>query len=331
MKTNRQLLSSSLSAFNRVKADKLTLGTQSINQKKLTRRVKNVLELVFYYGVLLSLSFVFLFPMMYMFSQSFMTAGDVTDATVQWVPRTLSLEHYVYAYEHLRYVKAFVSSSVISLVPALIQVFSCAIVGYGFARYRFPGYKLCLALVLFTFLVPPQTIVVPLYMFFSDLGWINSYYPFIVPAIFGHGLRGALFVLIFVQFFKKLPFQLEEAARIDGAGAFRTFWMIMFPLSKPAVIVVFLFSLVWHWNDVFQPNLYLLTPDYYNLSQFLAIMNGEGEKDLALTQAVMAQAPTNFNRMMAGALMMLLPILLLYLFTQRYFVESVERTGIAGD
>ena len=224
-----------------------------------------------------------------------------------------------------------------SLIPALIQIFSCAIVGYGFARYRFPGHTLCLALVLFTFLVPPQTIVVPLYMFFSNFEWINTYFPFIVPPLFGHGLRGALFVLIFMQFFRGLPHQLEESARIDGAGAFRTFWTIMLPLARSAMLVVFLFSLVWHWNDTFQPGLYLTLNEHFNLTQMLAVMNGQGEAAKAAgtggtaMASVLADVPTFMNRVMAGALLTILPMLILYMFTQRYFVESLERTGIAGD
>jgi len=252
------------------------------------------------------------------------------------VPKSFSLANYGFAYNALIYMKSFGNSLMTSLVPALIQIVSCAIVGYGFARYYFPGKGLCLALVMFTFLVPPQTIVVPLYIFFSDLGAINTYVPFWAPAMFGHGLRGALFVLIFTQFFRGLPHQLEEAARIDGAGAFRTFWSIMLPLAKPAMLVVFLFSLVWHWNDMFQPGLFVFQSDNFNLTQQLGIMNGQGEQELAFgtgtsSSDAIVQIPTYANRVMAGALMTILPILVLYLFTQRYFVESVERTGIAGE
>ncbi len=303
------------------------------------RRIRETVSKLFLYVVLLSLSFVFVYPMLYIFSQSLMQAADVADATVQWIPKELSFQNYVFAFERLAYWKSFLNSAVISLGPALIQIVSCAVVGYGFARYRFPGYNVCLALVLFTFLVPPETIVVPLFVFFSDLGWINTYLPFLVPSLFGHGLRGALFVLIFMQFFRGMPHELEEAARIDGAGAFRTFWTIMLPLARPAMLVVFLFSLVWHWNDVFEPNLYIMLNEHFNLTQQLAILNGEGQLELAQANAantvnragVIGQAPTNLNRVMAGSLLTILPMLILYLFTQRYFVESVERTGIAGE
>lgn len=302
----------------------------------LKRRFRVVAAVTFHYVLLFGLSFVFIYPMLYMFSKSLMTPADLTDASVQWLPKKLSFSNYEYAFEELVFVKSFFNSMVTSLIPALIQILSCAIAGYGLARYRFPGYTLLLGMVLFSFLIPPQTIVVPLYMLFSDMNWINTYLPYIVPPLFGHGLRGALFVLIFMQFFRGLPYQMEEAARIDGASAFRTFWSIMMPLARPAMLVVFLFSLVWHWNDLFQPSLYTMLNENFNLTQYLSIMDGKGEQELSqglggAASDLVGLAPTFQNRVMAGALMTILPMLLLYLFTQRYFVEGVERAGIAGE
>ncbi len=300
------------------------------------RKVRSFGTHLFHYAVLASLSFVFIYPMLYIVSQSLMQANDIADATVKWIPKELSFEHYRFAFDRLNFWKSFMNSVFTSLGPAVLQIVSCAIVGYGFARYRFPGHTPLLGLVLFTFLVPPQTIVVPLYMFFSDLGWINTVLPFLVPSAFGHGLRGALFVLIFIQFFSGLPSQLEESARIDGARAFRTFRSIMLPLAGPAMLVVFLFSVVWHWNDIFQPNLYLMLTDHYNLPQRLMILDTQGEQRLSDAQKMMGggligSVPTNYNRSMAGALLTILPLVILYGYAQRYFVESLERTGLAGD
>lgn len=309
---------------------------RALARKLPARKVRSFGSNLFHYAVLASLSFVFIYPMLYIVSQSFMQANDIADATVKWIPKELSFEHFRFAFDRLNFWGSFMNSTVTSLGPAVLQIVSCAIVGYGFARYRFPGHTLLLGLVLFTFLVPPQTIVVPLYMFFSDLGWINTVLPFLVPSAFGHGLRGALFVLIFIQFFRGLPFQLEESARIDGAGAFRTFRSIMLPLAGPAMLVVFLFSVVWHWNDVFQPNLYLMLTDHYNLPQRLMILDTQGEQRLSDAQKLMGggligSVPTNYNRSMAGALLTILPLVILYGYAQRYFVESLERTGLAGD
>jgi len=333
MTINRDAVASQVSAFKRIAADKKAAADPL--RRAAVRRAKTFVSQLFVYSVLLSLAFVFIYPMLFIFSKSLMQAGDVTDATVRWIPKQLSFANYVYAFKQLDFWRSFTNSTIISLGSAVVQIVSCAVVGYGFARFRFPGRGLWLALVLFTFLVPPQTIIVPLFLQFSNLGWLNTYFPFIVPGLFGHGLKGALFVLIFIQFFRKLPIQLEEAALIDGAGAFRTFRSIMFPLARPAMLVVFLFSLVWHWSDTYEPTMYLMDPGKFNISQQLSILNGEGQeegaKQLAATKSVIGEPPTKVNRVMAGTLLSILPILALYLFTQRYFVESVERTGIAGD
>jgi multiple sugar transport system permease protein len=301
------------------------------------KRLRSWLGHAFYYLVLLSLSFVFLYPLLFMISKSLMRSQDAADATVHWIPKGFSLQNYVIAFQEIHYWQGFTNSVIISLGSAILQIVSCSLIGYGFARYRFPGHAFWLALVLFTFLVPPQTIVVPLYIFFSDLNWINTYFPFIFPALFGHGLKGALFVLIFIQFYRRLPHVFEEAARIDGAGAFRTYWRIMFPLAKPAMLVVFLFSVVWHWNDLFEPSTYLFLPKYLNLAQNMAVFNGEANmqvnqmSQMVSATAAIGMAPTLLNQIMAAVLLTILPILLLYLFVQKHFVESVERSGIAGE
>ncbi|GIP16480.1 transporter [Paenibacillus montaniterrae] len=300
------------------------------------KKSKNFVGNAFYYFVLLSLAFIFLYPLLYMVSKSLMQTWDVADATVRWIPHELNFHNYRVAFTEMKYWQGFSNSMIISFGSALLQIVSCSMIGYGFARYRFPLYGVWFVLLIFTFLVPPQTIVVPLYMFFSDLGWINTHLPFIVPAAFGHGLQGALFILIFIQFYRRMPAVLEEAARIDGAGAFRTYWQIMFPLGRPAMITVFLFSVVWHWNDNFQPSLYLRLPPFYNLAQRMngfygkATMTAE-QMSSSVSSGAIGMAPTVLNQMMAGVVLSVIPILILYLFVQRYFVESVERAGIAGE
>ncbi|HZG88153.1 carbohydrate ABC transporter permease [Paenibacillus sp.] len=316
--------------------ERIGAKTSVFLRSKTARRAREAAGLTLHYTVLLSLSFVFIYPMLYIVSQSFMQVEDITDATVQWIPKTLSFEHYRFAFHKMEYWHSFGNSATAALLAAAAQIFSCSIVGYGFARYRFPGHSLLLALVLFAFLVPPQTIVIPLFIFFGELNWLNTSLPIVVPGLFGQGLRGALFVLIFMQFFRGLPHQLEEAARIDGAGAYRTFFQIMLPLAGPALLVVFLFSTVWHWNDVFEPNLYYMVQQHFNLPQQLAILDTEGvfrvqQAKMLSGGRTLGSVPTNFNRNMAGALITILPLILLYGFAQRYFIESVERTGIAGE
>ncbi|MGP4041065.1 carbohydrate ABC transporter permease [Gracilibacillus sp. D59] len=326
----------SLSIIQTIQKQKKKLTDHSASY--IARRVKVMAANVFHYTMLLSLSFVFIYPLLYMISESLMRSQDVADATVQWIPKVLTLENYVTAFNAINYWNGLLNSVLIAFGSALLQIISCSFIGYGFARYNFPGKALWMGLLIFTFLVPPQTIVVPLYIFFSDLGWINTLFPFIFPSLFGFGLKGALFVLIFIQFYRGLPNVLEEAARIDGAGPYRTYWKIMFPLAKPAMLVVFLFSVVWNWNDVFQPNMYLLVPDFFNLAQNLATFNGSANAEglSQVTNQISASdalglAPTKINQIMAAVMLSILPIVILYLFVQRSFVESIERSGITGE
>jgi multiple sugar transport system permease protein len=277
------------------------------------------------YIILINVCFVFLFPVIYMFSTSLKTVADLADLTVLWIPRTFFWRNYELAISGMLYWQAARNSVIISLGSGILQTVACSFVAYGFARIPFPGRDVLFLLVLFTFLVPPQTIIVPLFILYRNLGFMDTYFPFLIPALFGHGLRGALFILVFRQFFRNLPYELEDAARIDGAGPFSVYWRIMLPLAAPAIIVVFLFSLVWHWNDFFEPTIYLFDQNNFTLPLRLSILSA------ALLQMLAGQgAGDEFNEavIMAASFLVVMPPLVVYLFTQRYFVESVDRTGL---
>lgn len=277
------------------------------------------------YIILINVCFVFLFPVIYMFSTSLKTVADLADLTVLWIPRTFFWRNYELAISGMLYWQAARNSIIISLGSGILQTVACSFVAYGFARIPFPGRDILFLLVLFTFLVPPQTIIVPLFILYRNLGFMDTYFPFLIPALFGHGLRGALFILVFRQFFRNLPYELEDAARIDGAGPFSVYWRIMLPLATPAIIVVFLFSLVWHWNDFFEPTIYLFDQNNFTLPLRLSILSA------ALLQMLAGQgAGDEFNEavIMAASFLVIMPPLIIYLFTQRYFVESVDRTGL---
>ena len=273
--------------------------------------------------LLVDVAFIFIVPILRLFSTSLMHVMDLYDPTVVWIPRRWAFENYSRAYAALEYALSFKNTALVAGVCAILQTISCAIVGYGFARFRFPGRDRLFMLVLFAMIVPPHAIIIQLFILFADLHWLESYWPFIVPSAVGMGLRGALFVFIFRQFFKGMPWELEDAAMIDGAGPFRVFFNIMLPPAQPAIVVVFLFSLVWHWNDVLEPSIYLSRAEKFFLPQRLSIV----EAALANLQL---RGMWGTGTIMASALLVILPLLVLYLFTQRYFVESIERTGLIG-
>jgi multiple sugar transport system permease protein len=302
-----------------VKTMKRTTWLQRLSVGRARRTVLRLVVLV----LLVDVAFIFLMPILRLVSTSLMHVMDLYDPTVVWIPRRWGWENYERAFWALEYPLSFKNTVLVAGVCAILQTISCAIVGYGFARFSFPGRDKLFMLVLFAMIVPPHAIIIQLFILFADLNWLDSYSPFFVPSAVGMGLRGALFVFIFRQFFKGMPWELEDAARIDGAGPLRVFFNIMLPPAQPAIVVVFLFALVWQWNDSLQPSIYLNHVDKWLLVQRLVVV----ESALANMQF---RAMWGTGTILTAALLVILPLLVLYVFTQRYFVESIERTGLIG-
>lgn len=278
----------------------------------------------FLYLILIDTAFIYIKPILYMVTTMIKDAGNLLDPSVIWVPRSVFLGHLEEAFRLLKYSSGFTISLTVSLSVAVLQVLTCSIAGYAFARLDFPLKRFWFACLIFTFVIPPQVTILPSILLFKEFGWINTYYPMIIPAFFGHGLKGALFVIIFRQFFSTLPKELEEAARMDGASIFRLFFRVMLPISTSAIVVVFLFSFVWNWNDFYYPSMFMFgskeVPLSISLSRLAAAMNAEAAE----------AGPSIFAEpiKMAASFLIILPVLAVYSFTQRWFVEGVERTGL---
>ena len=302
------------------------LGTKGLNSlgtflRKETLGNGLLFRKIVLYFFLVNIAFVILYPLIYMVSTSLMSIEDYDDPSINWLPIHIQFENYSFAFQRIRYLQAL-SNSLFITIPSLIgQIVSCSLIGYGFARVKFPGRDIFFILVILTMIVPPQTVILPLFILYVELKWINTYWPFIVPSFFGFGLRGAIFIFIFRQAFKTLPWELEDAARIDGAGALSTYWRIMLPLIKPATVTAALFSFVWHWNDFYEPLMYLNSNQKYTLALMLAFLREVYFRGRIVSAPIFTMA--------AGSLV-IAPSLLLYFFTQRYFVESIERTGLTG-
>lgn len=281
------------------------------------------------YALLIAIGFVYLQPLLFMFVTSIKSADDLLNPMVQWVPTALFMGNYERAYRVLDYPNTLIASILISVVPSLIQTFVASLVGYGLARYRFPGKWLIFVLLLATFIIPPQNTVIPQMLTYRDLNLLGSPLALILPALFGQGLRSAIFILIFYQTFVSMPKVLEESARLDGATDLRIFLTIAVPTALPAYIVSFIFSTVWYWNETFLTVIYLeggVTTLPMQLSAF--------------TQAYESLYPPGtvniFERLneavkMSGTFLNILPLLVMYFVLQRWFVESVEMTGITGE
>ena len=292
-----------------------------------------VLRAAFYF-LLATLSFVFLYPFIKMITQSLMTDDDLINITVKWLPSELTWSNYKVAFKKLQFGTYVWNSVKVAAVATLGHVFSCAMTGYAFARYNFRFKGVLFGFVILSMIVPVQTIIIPSYMQYSNWGWINSefYLPLLVPTFFGFGLSGGFFIFLFRQFFLGLPYEMEEAARVDGCGPIRTYLRIMLPMSQSSLLVCSVLSLVWHWNDFFEPGVYVTDVWLKMLPNRLPSLYAELNKE----QHTMIQSNdiegVMFNEamLMAATFLCIVPILVMYLVLQRRFMESVERSGLTG-
>jgi multiple sugar transport system permease protein len=282
------------------------------------------------YGLLISIGFVYIYPILFMVSQSFKSLDDLLDPTVQWLPKTLHMDNFFKAWVVLDFMKSFGASVLNSVLPAIAQTVSCALVGYGFAKFAFPGKNVMFALILMTFIIPVQVVMIPLFLLFQQYGMLGSPLPFIIPALFAGGIKSALFILIYTQFFRTIPKSLEESAQLDGAGALKIFFRIILPISVPAIVVVFLFSLVWHWNETYTTSLYL-GDSMRTLPVMLQQFDLSFSQNFSSSQTSGQRVNINESIKLAGTVLIILPLLLLYLFAQKWFVEVIDKTGITGE
>ncbi|MCI8800406.1 MAG: carbohydrate ABC transporter permease [Lachnospiraceae bacterium] len=286
---------------------------------------------IFFYLLLFSLSFVFLYPFIIMIVDSFKSDADLANITVKWIPEKLVWNNYVIAFKQLSYQIFVKNSLVMSVIATIGHVLSCSFVGYGFARYRFRGRGVLFGIVILSMLVPIQVLIFPLYIQYSKWGWLDSYLPLLVPTFFGYGLNGAFFIFLFRQFFSSLPYEMEEAARIDGCGALRAFFKIMLPMSKSSLLVATVLSFVWHWNDYFEPNMYIRTISKQLLPSRLPLLYSLLNSEDSL-EAMVEEGGLIFNEamLMAATFLVILPVLIVYAFLQKKFMEGIERSGLTG-
>jgi multiple sugar transport system permease protein len=281
------------------------------------------------YALLIAIGFVYLYPLLFMLVTSFKSVDDLLNPMVQWVPTELFMGNYERALRVLDYPSTLAASLLMSVVPSLIQAVVCALVGYGLARYRFPGKGLIFALILATFIIPAQSTVIPQMLTYRQLGLLGNPLALILPAGFGQGLSSAIFILIFYQTFLSLPKGLEEAARLDGASDLAIFLRIALPTAVPAFIVSIIFSIVWYWNETYLTVIFLegsVTTLPMQLSRF-----AQAYENLYPPGVVNVLDRINEAVKLSGTFLNILPLLVLYFVLQRWFVESVERTGVTGE
>jgi len=287
------------------------------------------------YVLAFDLVFVFLFPFLFMIFTSLKTNADLNDVTVNWIPTTFNFKNYVMAYKLINYNEHIKNSLLITIGASIGHIISCSFIGYGFARYEFPLKNVLFVFVIVVLIVPIQTFIVPMYILFSNMKWLNTYLPIIAPTFFGLGLKGALFIFIFRQFYLGLPKELEKAAKVDGCGFLRTYWNIVLPIARSALIVTLVLSIVWHWNDFYEPAIYVYKPTLAvlpaRLNSLVTFVNKPPEELMSDVESGLDEDALNNAVLMAGTFIVILPVIISFIFLQRKFMQGIERTGLAGD
>ena len=298
--------------------------------------------------LIVGIGFIIIRPILERISVAFKSPEDIYNPTIYMVPIHFTLDNVKHAMEILNYWPLLRNTLLFVILTTLLATVSSALAGYGFARFKFPGSNLLFAFVVLTILVPASTLMVPMYLHFRSfdvlglvtlftgregLNLINTYWPSLIMAALGVGLKSGLYIYIFRQFFRGLPKEIEEAALIDGAGGIRTFLTIMLPNSIPPIITVMLFAFVWQYNDTFYASLFMNNSEL--IANSIAALPANVNQKLPQLLGIVgteARADPNHAAMIVdtGILMAIAPLIIMYLFVQRYFVESVERTGVVG-
>lgn len=310
--------------FNKDKFRKFMLGS---------KEKQGFLKLFCIYALLICIGFIYLNPILHMASKSFMTLDDLLDSSINWIPSSLNLSNYAQAAKSMDFWKSLGMSILIAGVPTICNLVSCALIGYGLARFEFPGRKVVIGIIIFTFILPTQVTMIPTYVLYSDMGILSTIWAFVLPSLLGMGINAPIFILIFWQFFRQVPKVLIEAAQIDGAGYLKSFFRISLPSAAPAIITVSLFSFVWYWNESYLTEMYVSGVKLKSGWTSLVIQLDNFASNYSTYATTAASGATSLNESinMAGTMLSILPLLLMYFVLQRYFVESIDRTGITGE
>ena len=268
------------------------------------------------YLFLILLAVFMIYPLLWLAGSAFKSNQEII-TSLSILPENWNSRSFVEGWKGVgkyTYTTFFKNTFLLVIPTVLFTVFSSLLVSFGFARFHFPFKKILFALMISTLLLPEQTLLVPRYILFSRLGWLDSYLPFWVPAMFA---TYPFFIYMMIQFVRGIPMDLDESARIDGCSAFGIFFRIIMPLSKPAMFSVIIFQFVWRWNDFFNPMIYINSVKKYPVS-------------LALRMSLDVADTIHWDQLMAMSLLTLLPPILLYIFAQKYFVEGITTTGLKG-
>lgn len=296
--------------------------------ERARRRLRRLGGRLLLYFLLIGISVVFVYPILYMVVNSFKTVSDLVNPGIEWIPTSLYIGNYRRALVALDYWNSLAFTVVFTAAATLFQTISCALAGYGLARHRFPLKRLWLLLIVIAFLIPSHITLIPRYLQFFRYGLVDTPWSILLPAAFGQGVNSTIFILVFHQFFSNYPRSFDEAAQLDGAGRVRVFFQVALPICSPAVVVSLLFSFVWFWNETYNAGLLMGTSQSLltiKLSSFIELYNS------AYASAAEGVSKINESQNMAATLLVIIPLLLIYLVLQKRFIEGIESAGLTGE
>jgi len=280
-----------------------------IQRKSVQERIKKTII----YFILISGGIIILIPFFWMVSTSLKVPGKEFIYPPEWIPHPIQWSNYPKAWTILPFTQWLKNTLFITILSIIGQVGSVSLVAYSFARLKYPGRNVLFLVCLATMMLPPQVTIIPLFILFRHLGWINTFKPLIIPSYFAVGV---FFVFLMRQFYLTIPNELEDAARIDGCGAFGIFLRIMLPLSKPALGICAVFSFLRHWNNFLGPLIYLSSSEKYTLALGLRFFQG--------------QFYVQWTLLLAASLMILSPCIAIFFIAQKYYIQGIVVTGIKG-
>jgi multiple sugar transport system permease protein len=265
------------------------------------------------YLVMIGLAIIMLLPFAWMLSTSLKAEADVFRLPPQWIPESPHWGNYAAVFDRMPFLAYLRNTTVITVLTIVGTVFSSSLVAYAFACLRWPGRDRLFLFVLATMMLPLQVTMIPLFVIFKQLGWLNTYLPLIVPAFFG---GGAFNIFLLRQFFLGIPSDLFDAARIDGCSEWRIYWQIVLPLARPALITVAILTFMFAWNDFLGPLIYLSDQMKNTLALGLAMFVGQHQ--------------TEWGMLMAATILMMIPLIIIFFVFQRYFVQGFMMSGMKG-
>ncbi len=287
-------------------------GAASMHTKsqKTAQRVGRIIT----YIILIFAAVICLFPFLWMVSTSFKETSEIYKMPPDLIPTNPTVQNYIEGWKGADFGLFFKNSLFITIIATIGTVLSSAFVAYGFARFKARFSGLLFTILLATMMLPTQVTLIPQYLMYNKMGMVNTYFPLLIPSWLG---GGAFNIFLFIQFFRTLPKELDEAAKIDGANSFQIFTKIMLPAVKPVMLAVLVMSLVYNWNDFFSPLIYLNDNKKFTIAIGLQFFKG-------------SQGNVQIGQMMAMSLVALLPVLIIFAVCQKYFIQGIKMSGLKG-